>query len=100
MISAEFYDFRVQRRSKLDIFEVKEQIRQTLLDSYVTPEELDSLFKLLKFKSIKVTVRNIENETDQFTIILSGGPPYTIEKVKEKLNGQIFAFDGLEVQHI
>ncbi len=45
MISAEFYDFRVQRRSKLDIFEVKEQIRQTLLDSYVTPEELDSLFK-------------------------------------------------------
>lgn len=28
---------------------------------------------------------------------MSGGPPYTFEKVKEKLNGQIFAFDGLEV---
>jgi hypothetical protein len=47
MISVEFYDFRVQRRSKLDIFEVKEQIRQALLDSYASPEELDSLFKLL-----------------------------------------------------
>ncbi len=31
---------------------------------------------------------------------MNGGPPYTIEKVKEKLNGQIFAFDGLEVHSI
>ena len=31
---------------------------------------------------------------------MSGGPPYTIEKFNEKLNGQIFAFDGLEVHSL
>jgi hypothetical protein len=72
-------------------------LRQILLDSYASCDEIESLFKALKFKAIKLTLRNWENETDQHTILLSGGPPYTIEKVHEKLNGQIFAFDGLEV---
>jgi len=51
----------------------------------------------LNFKYIRVTVKAKDSETDKHSLTLQA--PHTIANLKNKLDTQIFAYDGYEVEN-
>ena len=62
------------------------------------PTEAEMMINALNFRAIMVTASSRDDINDKHSVIIRA--PFTIKELREVLNNQIFAFDGLEIDEL